>query len=442
MNGSPILALSMWLALAGTAVAAEWSQFRGPAGDGHAAAQLPVTWSETENVAWKTEIPGRGWSSPVTENGTIWLTTAIEDKLTDEEIAAFREAEKAKGNGVAAEMQLVQGIRLQALAIDGRSGELLRTVELFDIKDPGGIHSLNSFASPTPIADAGRLFCHFGTYGTACVETETGKVLWQASLPLDHGVGPGSSPVLSQNLLIIPCDGVNEQYVVALDANTGKTVWKTARPPMEGSRGDLHKAFSTPLVVEEGPEAQVIIIGAQWAVSYRPLTGEEVWRVNHGKGFSNVPRPIIGHGRVYLCTGFMRPELWAIDLFGKGDLAPEAVAWKYNRQVPTMPSPVLVGERIYFIHDQGVMTCLNSMTGEEVWQKRVPGNYSASLLAAGDRIYLFNRDGEATIIKAGDEFEEIAINKLDGAYMSSPAVLGNDLIVRTETHLYRIGSGK
>ena len=423
------------------AMAAEWSQFRGPNGDGHASSKhLPVKWNESENITWKQSIPGRGWSSPVVSDGTIWLTTAVETPMSPEQIEAFRAELKKSGNPIANQMAAVGSVSLRAVAIDFKTGKILKNIELFHVSRPDGIHSLNSYASPSPILGEGRLFCHFGRYGTACVETKTGKILWQVNLPNNHSVGPGSSPVLFEDLLIVPCDGTEAQYVTALRIGDGTPAWRVNRPKMKGDLGDLHKAFSTPLVITVAGQPQVVIPGAQWDVAYEPRTGKEIWRVNHGEGFSTVPRPVFANGLVYLCTGYMRPELWAIRPDGQGDVTDTHVAWKYKKQVPAMPSPVVVGKEIYFVSDQGVATCVDALTGTEIWQKRVDGNYSASPMHCDGKIYLGNREGQMIILKAGRTFERLEVNSLDGQILATPAVVSDALLLRTNTHLYRVES--
>ncbi|MBI1347316.1 PQQ-binding-like beta-propeller repeat protein [bacterium] len=425
--------------LAATISGGEWPQFRGPQGDGHSpATQLPTTWSETENVAWKTAVPGRGWSSPVLADGLIWLTSAVEHKPTAAELEAIKK-DRLGGNPMADQMTIVGSITLRAIAVDAATGKIKHDIKLLDVKDPQPVHSLNSYASPSPVLADGRLVCHFGAYGTACVDTATGEILWKTKLEIDHSVGPGSSPVVFEDLLIIPCDGTDKQFVAALNLVTGKVAWETPRPPMAGDKGDLHKAFSTPYLAMIAGEPQAIIVGAQWVVSYEPRTGKEIWRLNHGVGFSNVPRPVIGNGFIYICTGFMRPELLAIPENVQGEVKTDQVAWKFNRQVPAQPSPILAGREIYFVSDQGVATCLDAMTGESLWTQRMAGNYSASPLAADGNLYFCSREGVTTVIKPGRDYTEVASNQLEGQLMASPAATDGRLYLRTDTHLYAIG---
>ncbi|HPM84890.1 MAG TPA: PQQ-binding-like beta-propeller repeat protein, partial [Candidatus Anammoximicrobium sp.] len=284
-----------------------WPEFRGPAGNGHAdSTGLPVTWSETENVAWKTEIPGRGWSSPVIWRQQIWLTTATPD-----------------------------GKQMFAVCVDRETGKIVRHVKVFDTPNPEPIAVVNSYASPTPAIEEGRVYAHYGTYGTACLDTATGQILWtRRDLNCDHHEGPGSSPILFENLLIVHVDGRDVQYVVALDKHTGKTVWKTNRSVDYSSYMiNLHKAFCTPQVITSGGRLQLISPGAMATMGYDPRTGEELWKVRY-RGWSMVPRPLFGHGLIFFINDYERPELWAVRPDGQGDVTDSHVAWTIRRGMP------------------------------------------------------------------------------------------------------------
>jgi outer membrane protein assembly factor BamB len=432
----------LWGLLQTFVLAAEWPQFRGPKGDGVAAtAKLPTTWSETDNVRWKADTPGRGWSSPVVADGRIWLTSALERSL-DKDLREKLRAEKFSRNPMKAELNIVGEISLRLIGFDAETGDQILDRELLSVKLPQPVHSLNSYASPTPVWHNGRLYCHFGTYGTVCYDIEAARVVWSKDLPLEHSVGPGSSPVIVAERLIIPCDGADQQYVVALDAETGEEVWKMPRPPMTGTIGDLHKAFCTPLVIDVDGKKQAVVVGAQWVVSYDPVTGEEIWKVRHGEGFSNVPRPVFGHGMIFMSTGFTRPEMWAIRVDGKGDVTKTHVVWKTNKQIPTMPSPVLVGDELYFVNDQGIASCLDALTGAPHWQKRVEGNYCASAWAADGKVYFANREGKTTVVRASSRYDHLADNFLEGQIFATPAIVGDALILRTDAHLYWIEQEK
>ncbi|MGD9646589.1 MAG: PQQ-binding-like beta-propeller repeat protein [Pirellulales bacterium] len=411
-----IFALPAFVLLLGPALyAQDWPQFRGPDGQGHTSADnLPLAWSSTENVAWRVAIAGRGWSSPVVGDGRIWLTTA-----TDE------------------------GRSLRAVAVDLASGRQLRDIEVFRIAEPPTLNAKNSPASPSPVLEGNRLYVHYGTSGTACLDTNSGEVLWKnQELKLDHKEGPGSSPIIWRDLLIVNCDGTDVQYVAALDKRTGRLVWKTPRRMPISDTPDYCKAYCTPVVIRAGADnhEELISPGASRVIAYDPATGRELWFVNY-EGFSNVPRPIVGHGLVYICTGYMQPQLWAVEPGGQGDVTAGNVVWKVPKQVPANPSPVLVGDELYMISDQGIMSCLNATTGSELWRHRLPGHYSASLLAAPGRIYACNEDGVTSVLATGREFKLLSSSALDERIMATPAVVGDALIVRTAENLYRIEAG-
>ena len=412
-----------------------WPQFRGPNGQGSTdVVGLPLEWSEQHNVIWKSEIPGKGWSSPVIADGNIWLTTATEIKASE----ALHKS-KSEGTMMGDALSFARSITLWALQVDLKEGEVLRKVRLFDIDFPQPIHSLNSYASPTPVLDAGKLYCHFGDYGTACLDAASGEILWQNRLSNDHRVGPGSSPVRYENLLILTCDGAFKQYVVALDCSNGKIVWQTERPPVRTTEPEFRKAFSTPLLIEVAGESQLVIPAAQWCIAYQPRTGKDIWRVDHGRGFSVVPRPVFDGRHLFFCTGYGTQELWAIRPEGRGDVTYSHVAWKRSKQIPTMTSPVLVDGLIYTISDSGVARCFDASSGEPIWIERVGGGFSASPLAADSRIYFCSYEGRTTVIAPGDQFVKLATNELDGKIMASPVVAEGDLLLRTDKHLYRLG---
>ena len=434
-----LFAVICWTLLTTALPAEDWRQFRGSNGQGHADAKnLPVVWSETENVRWKTAVPGRAWSSPVFADGIIWLTTAVEAPFVGKEL------EQARGkllfNPMAKQMSLVASVSLRAVSIDAATGKVLSDTELLNIKEPVGIHTLNSYASPTPVLDGPRLLCHFGELGTVGFDTVKKEVLWKAVLSATLGVGAGSSPVVHGDVIIIPCDGTDKQYVVGLNKLTGEEVWKTKRPKLTGFLADYHKAYASPLVVQANGRQQVVIPGAQWVVSYDPATGKELWRVRHGEGFSNAPAPVVAGDLVCICTGFMKPEVVAIRLDGEGDVTKSHIAWRISKQAPTMPSPVVVGHEIYFVNDQGVATCANTSDGSVLWTHRIGGNHSSSPLFADDKIYFNSHEGKTTVVKPGSEYTELAVNTLDGQLMASPAVIGESLLLRTNSHLYRIGT--
>lgn len=382
----------------------DWPEFRGPSGQGHSDEHgLPLMWSETKNVKWKTAIPGKGWSSPAILADRIWLTTATEE-----------------------------GKSLRAISVDLKTGAILVNVELFRLKSLGALNAKNSLASPTPVLEGDRVYLHFGANGTACIN-QTGEILWKTKLDYDNGQhGAGGSPVIYDDLLIISCDGLNVQYVAALDKQTGKVRWRKYR---QG-----YQAYTTPLVVRLPAGDQVISPGALRAISYEPRTGKELWQVTYGEGFSNVPRPVYGNGLVYICTGFQQPSLLAVRVDGKGDVTKSGIAWSVQRGVSLTPSPLLVGEELYFVSDNGIASCLNAKTGAQHWQMRLGGNYSASPIYADGRIYFLSEEGQSVVIAPGKEFKALAQNQLDGQTLASMAVSSGSIFIRSQTHLYRLSN--
>jgi outer membrane protein assembly factor BamB len=400
-----------------------WPQFRGPTGQGLSTSTgVPVKWSEAENIKWKTAIPGKAWSSPVVFGDRVWLTTATED-----------------------------GRDLSVISIDRASGKVLLDQKLFHIETPQYADRFNSYGSPTAAAEDGRVYITFGSPGTACLDAKTGRVIWERrDLPCNHWRGAGSSPTIWRDLLILHFDGADFQYVVALDKKDGKTVWKTDRSidfqdldangkPIRD--GDFRKAFSSPLVITHEGRPYLLSAGSKATYCYEPTTGKEIWRVEERKHHSGTVRPVVGHGMVYTATGLAKGELWAVKLGGEGVITNSHVAWKFTRNVPNRPSPVLVGDLLFMVdQDGGVASCLDARTGELVWRERLPGvgNHSSSPVVADGRIYFFNENGDGTVVAAGREFKVLGENKLESGFMASPAIAGKALYVRSKTHLYRI----
>jgi outer membrane protein assembly factor BamB len=390
-----------------------WPQWRGPDGDGHAASSdLPLEWSETNNVAWKKPIHDEGWSSPVVWGAQVWVTTARAD-----------------------------GHEMFAACIDRDRGQVLHDVKVFDVEQVDAINPANSYASPTPVIEAGRLYVHFGTYGTACLDTLTGQVLWsRRDLKCNHEMGPGSSLASVGNLLVFHVDGLDQQYVIALDKASGKTVWKTPRSiDFSAINPSCRKAFSTPALVEVAGRLQLVCTGAYGAMAYDALSGVEIWKVRF-TGWSAVMRPVCGRGLVFLGTDFDHPQLWAVRLGGHGDVTDTRVAWKISQRMPSTPSPLLVDDLLYVVNDAGIASCIEAQTGQLIWEQRLNGGFSASPLFGAGRIYFFARNGAATVLAPGRKPRILALNKLEGVVMASPAVAGNALFVRTKTHLYRLAN--
>jgi outer membrane protein assembly factor BamB len=415
--------------------AVDWPEWRGPGGLGHAQATgLPIKWSETSQIAWQTPLPGRGWSSPVIDGNQIWVTAAIETPASPEDIER-----RMKSNTGDQPLALVAAVELLALCVDRDTGQIRHRIPLIREQEPQWVHTLNSYASPTPFLDDNRLYCHFGTFGTACVDTRSGAVLWtNITLRIMHENGPGSSPLLWKDLVILHLDGSDTQSVAALDRQTGKLAWRTKRSGTLHSNPQLQKNYSTPAIVRIDGRDQLVSQGADWLYGYDPATGEELWKARYGQlGFSISSRAVFAGDRMYLSTGYSRPELQCWQLGGS---EPRKL-WSYAKGVPTMSSPLLVGNELYFVSDSGGMwTCLDARTGTEHHRERLGGNHSASPLFADGHIYIPNREGITSVLKPGPKFERIAENPLPGKIMASPVAVGDSLYLRTDTVLYRIGN--
>jgi outer membrane protein assembly factor BamB len=393
--------------------AADWPQFRGPGGQGHSdATNLPLTWSETENITWKVPVAGLGWSSPAIQGDQIWITTAIDE-----------------------------GKKLHAIALDRATGKTLHDVTVFEIAEPGPVHSKNSHASPTPLIEGNRVYVHYGAHGTACLKTD-GTVVWKTQdLKHDHRHGPGGSPVIFEDLLILNCDGSDIQFVVALDKNTGEIRWKKKREHIGEDRltgkSNVPMSYTTPLLTEINGTIQLLSSGADSIVSYNPRNGEEYWWFRYD-GYSNVPRPVVGKGLVFISSGYDRPEFYAVKVDGTGDVTESHLGWNMKKAAPLNPSPLLVGDELYLVSDNGIATCLDAVSGTQHWQERIGGNFSASPTLADGKIYLLDEEGKTTVIAPGKKYEVLATNTLEGRTLATPAMVDHSVFLRTDTHLYRL----
>jgi outer membrane protein assembly factor BamB len=434
------IAILALLAAVGPVVGAEsWPDFRGPRGDGHVTSRdgkpvgLPLEWSESKNIKWKTELPLLGLSSPVVMDGKVWLTTATED-----------------------------GRDYHVLSVDAATGRLLANEKVFHRMEPeplGNGSRDNSYATPSCVAEPGRVYVHYGSPGTACLDAASGKVLWKRDdLKCRHYRGASSSPVLFGDLLILTFDGADLQYHVALDKRTGKTVWLTNRSVAWNDQntsnklaldGDWRKAHSTPLIVDWQSAPLMFSAGAKAAYGYDPRTGAELWRVEHAS-YSAAPRPVFRDGHFFFVTGFSAgAQMWSVRAGGKGVVTGTHVDWKIETPIPKYSSPIIVGDLLYLAMDDAFLACVEPATGQTVWKERVGGRFRACPIYADGRLYFFSVEGVTTVIKPGRTFEVLATNTLaDNApqddsrrgpgFMASPAVAGKALIVRTRHHLYRI----
>lgn len=399
---------------AGIWAADSWPEFRGPLGQGHYKGSLPTEWSKTNNVAWVQTLPGVGWSSPVVVDNRIYLTTG-------EPVAGTKD------------------YSLRTLCLDAKDGKILWNEEVF--KENGakapGIHTKNSHASPTPLLHGDRLYVHFGHEGTACLDL-SGKVLWrQTSLRYKPVHGNGGTPIIVDDTLVFSIDGEDRQELVALDLKTGEVRWRTAR----NTKVLKFFSFHTPLLIDVNGKKQIISVGSGMVGGYDAGTGAEIWRVRH-TGYSVIPRPVFGHGLVFVSTSYDAATLLAIRPDGKGDVTETHVAWRMRKDAPHTPSPLLVGDELYVVSDGGVLSCLDAKTGTVHWQEKRLGHFSASPLYADGKIYLQSEEGVGYVVKAGKQYELLAKNDLMEHSLASYAAADGALFIRTEEHLYRIENKK
>ena len=392
----------------------QWSQFRGHFGNGIIkSTSAPINWSENRNIDWKTPIHDRGWSSPVIWNDQIWMTTATKE-----------------------------GNKMYAICVNKLSGKIEHDIHVFDVKSPQAITNENTYASPTPVVEEGRVYVHFGTYGTACISTKDGQILWKRrDLNCDHeiGAGPASSPFIYNNFLIFNVDGRDVQYVIALNKETGQTAWKTNRSvDFSDVQINQRKAYGTPFIIPRGNSNQMVSIGAKGVYSYDPENGKELWKAEH-RGWSIAPRPVYGEGLVFTMIDRDRPEMWAIKPNGSGDITETHIEWKETKRMPPRASPIIIKGLLFVVDRNGYISCIEAKTGKSIWQKRMKGRFSASPILANNLIYFFNEDTVCTIIKPTRELEIVAENKLsDDKLMATPAFDENSIYIRTEKKLTRI----
>ncbi|MEC7566988.1 MAG: PQQ-binding-like beta-propeller repeat protein [Planctomycetota bacterium] len=391
----------------------DWSVFRGPRGDGSSASKnLPVQWSPTDNIAWKTPLPGQGWSSPVLRKGLLYLTNAV---------AKQSDAEKPP-------------YLLNALAIDAKTGKIIWTTQLFE--EPSNfarVHSKNSHASPTPIVTKDGLFVHFGHLGTASL-TLDGQIKWK-TLPMEYSPvhGNGGTPVYVKGGLIFSVDGQSKTRVICLDGKTGKTNWQFDRE----STAPRKFSFSTPAVITLKEQTQIISPGSNVVHSLDAETGQLIWKVRYD-GYSVIPKPVFHQGLLYVSTGYDSPSLYCIDPSGSGDVTETHVRWNIQRQIPHTSSLILEQGRIFMISDRGIGSCLDAGTGDTLWQQRVGGNFSSSPIINNGLVYFTSEQGDTTVIKASASYEMVATNSLGERTLASPAATDGAIYIRTAGHLFCI----
>lgn len=412
----------------------DWNQFRGPLGTGVApvGSELVIDFDLDRELVWKTDVPGIGWSSPVYSKNRIWMTTSITQLASPEAIEA-----KLTGVEVPEIKTVAGGVQLRAVCLDLETGSIVHDIELADVSDPEIINPLNSYASPTPAVVGDWVICHFGNYGTWCLDNQTGAIQWERRFEVEHSVGPGSSPVIHKNNVILVCDGMDHQYVAAVDLETGTDLWKTERPPLKPVHPEMRKSFGTPLLVEIAGNMQAIIPAAQWIVGYDPESGRELWRAEHGDGYSIAPVPSYEPetGLIIFATGFARPEFVAVDPTGSGDVTETHIKWRV-RNAPSMSSFIVDRGKLYAVNDTGILTCIDIAEGTILSRSRLGGNYSASPILANGHLYFFSREGFVTVFECLPDFPQIGRVNFDNPIMASPAIKDNSIILRTRDSVY------
>ncbi len=389
--------------------AAQWNQFRGPGGEGKTDADLPLEFGEGKNVTWKAPMPGKAWSSPVIWGNQVWFTNAEAD-----------------------------GHKLWVVCLDAKSGKVLHNKLVFEITKPQKSPvAMNSYASPTPAIEEGRVYVSFGAHGTACLDTKTASVIWQRQdkeLYCDHFRLPASSPILHGGLIYLLFDGADRQFVAALDKKNGKTRWLHKRAFDFGTdNGDRKKAYGTPSVIKVGKGEQLITPAAVATEALDPTTGKLLWTARTG-GMNASGLPQYGHGLVFVNNGM--GSMSAIKPDGKGDLE---AAWSTRRNIPKKSSMILHGAHLYMVADTGVASCLEAKSGKALWSERLgAGQFAASPILAKGRLYFFGMDGDVVVTKAATEFKVLARGKFADGFMATPAVTGKALILRTKSAVYRV----
>ena len=413
-------ALLLTLALSPALLAADWPEFRGPNGSGlYTGPALPTKWGTDTNVAWKVPVKGKGWSSPVVVGDAVVLTTAV---------AANEDDPKTKYS-------------LRVLCFSATDGKPRWDKELF-VEDAQSVpqpHKKNSHASPTPVSDGKVVFAHFGHMGTACLKLD-GTVVWKKQdLKYNPVHGNGSSPILIGDKLIVTCDGKDDPVLAALDAKTGDVKWKT---PRENGKTFLF-SFATPQLIEHAGKPVLVSPASHAVMGYDPETGKELWRVKYPKpGWSLICRPVFGHGLLFVCTGYMNQHLIAFPPDGSGDIT-DKIAWKTAKHAPNTPTPLLIGNELYTVADDGFMTCYDAKSGTVHWSERLAGKaYSASPIAAGGNIYVTSEEGVGQVIAAGKEFTEKGKFDLKEKTFATFVPVDGAIFVRTETQLYKFVAKK
>ena len=396
-----------------------WTHFRGSGLNGISSGSgFPLTWNDSTHIAWKAPIEGKGWSSPVVLDKQVWLTTADKEKK-----------------------------EMRAICLDLESGEQIHNKLIFTPEKLFRIHAINSYATPTPAIEKGRVYVHFGRYGTACLNSATGEKLWERTdLPVEHIQGPGSSLLIYKDKLIVHLEGTKVQQILALNKLTGETIWRTERPrelydPMlEIGK----KAYITPIIIQVKGRDLMISNGSAACIAYDPDTGKEVWRIIQGED-STISMPVESNGRLFFYTSFVTEagdnkfaELFAVDPDGEGDIGGTHILWRMKAPILQLSTPVVVGDYLYTVDAKGVFYCLGASDGQVIWSENLKDKFHSSPLYADGHIYVSSTRGETLVYKAGAKPELVSKNVLEGEIWATPAMIEGALLIRTSEFLYRV----
>lgn len=440
----PVLALFLICVAAGSRAAepGNWPALRGADGRGVSSeTALPITWSATDNVLWKTAIPGRGHSSPIVWGDRIFLTTAIKGEAVPGHEAVKHNLGEGMEDWVHPDSVDVGYVhQYRVLALDAGSGAIVWDVLASEGLPYDNRHSASSYASPTAVTDGEHVYAYFGTAGLHAFDFD-GNLLWSADLGkvATLGMGVGTSPLLYGDLVIVQVDRElgEDSYITALDRRTGEPVWSTERHGIEVS-------WTTPALVGSGDDVELVTSGNQFLVGYDPATGEELWRMD-GLHSNSIHQPLLYGDTVIFTAGYPEKVVKAIRTGGRGQLDESHLAWSYNKGTAYVASSLVVGDYLYVLADNGVVTCLNASTGEIVYEggrPPVPQKFFASPIAWDGKILLPGEDGEMFVMSAGPEFEILATNSMDEKVWASPAIANGRLYIRGLDHLFAIGEAR
>jgi outer membrane protein assembly factor BamB len=408
-----------------------WPHWRGPAHTGTTTGNVPLTWSDSSNVQWKVEIPGRAFSTPVAWGDRLFVTNAIP---TGKKAEAPPDGGGRAGGGAG----VGEEHRLEVMAIDRATGKTVWQRTATTAIPHEGYHRLyGSFASNAPATDGQRVYAFFGSRGLYVYDLN-GKPLWHKDFGLKMAMrlafGEGSGVVVHNNRVYLQFDHQEEGFVVALDAATGKELWRAPRKE--------NSSWSTPLVVEHAGKHQLVVTADTKVKSYDVDTGKVMWEVA-GLGMNPIPQPVQFRDTVLVMSGYRNPRLMAVRLGRTGDLTgTDAVVWETTRGTSYTASPSLHDGRLYVVADNGMLNVFNAATGEPAYvQQRLPKayNFKASPLVVNDRLYLATEEGDVVVVKTGDTYEVLATNTLtDQSFIASPIAIGSNLYLRSRTHLFSI----